>query len=267
MIEQTNMRSMAGGSLSIVVPLYNEEENVLPLVEEIAAVAARLPPLELILVDDGSTDRTPQRMAEAASRFPFVRTVSYQPNRGQSAALLEGLRSSRGDLIAMLDGDLQNDPADLPRLVSEIADVDCVLGYRAQRRDVWSRRLASQVANRVRNAITRDGARDTGCTLKIFRRELIGDLPPLDGVHRFMPAWFALHGRRMRQVPVRHRARRYGRSKYSNLRRLPRTLLDLFGFWWYRRRYLGTRPPLPGAAGPAAPVAGSESPHPDRLIR
>ena len=225
--------------LSVVVPLYNEEENVLPLVEEIAAVAEALPPFELILVNDGSTDSTPERMEQAARRFAFVRTVSYQPNRGQSAALLEGFRASRGDLIAMLDGDLQNDPADLPRLVAEIAAVDCVLGYRAQRRDVWSRRLASRIANCVRNAITRDGARDTGCTLKIFRRELIGDLPPLDGVHRFMPAWFALHGRRMKQVPVSHRPRRHGRSKYSNLRRLPRTLLDLFGFWWYRRRFLG----------------------------
>jgi len=225
--------------LSVVVPLYNEEENVLPLVEEIAAVAEALPPFELILVNDGSTDSTPERMEQAARRFAFVRTVSYQPNRGQSAALLEGFRASRGDLIAMLDGDLQNDPADLPRLVAEIAAVDCVLGYRSHRRDVWSRRLASRIANCVRNAITRDGARDTGCTLKIFRRELIGDLPPLDGVHRFMPAWFALHGRRMKQVPVSHRPRRHGRSKYSNLRRLPRTLLDLFGFWWYRRRFLG----------------------------
>ncbi len=233
--------------LSVVVPLYNEEENVLPLVEEIAAVAEALPPFELILVNDGSTDSTPERMEQAARRFAFVRTVSYQPNRGQSAALLEGFRASRGDLIAMLDGDLQNDPADLPRLVAEIAAVDCVLGYRAQRRDVWSRRLASRIANCVRNAITRDGARDTGCTLKIFRRELIGDLPPLDGVHRFMPAWFALHGRRLKQVPVSHRPRRHGRSKYSNLRRLPRTLLDLFGFWWYRRRFLGKADESPPA--------------------
>ena len=225
--------------LSIVVPLFNEEDNILPLVEEIAGLSANLPRFELVLVDDGSRDATRTRMEEAARRYPFVRTVVYQPNRGQSAALLEGFRASRGDLIAMLDGDLQNDPADLPRMLEEMEGVDCVCGYRARRHDTWSRRWASRFANRVRNAVTHDGIRDTGCTLKVFRRELLADLPPLDGVHRFMPAWFALHGRRMKQVPVSHRPRRHGRSKYSNLRRLPRTLLDLFGFWWYRRRFLG----------------------------
>lgn len=225
--------------LSVVVPLYNEEENVPALLEEIAAVAPQLPAFELILVDDGSTDGTAARIAEAQSQYPFVRSVSYQPNRGQSAALLAGFQAARGELIAMLDGDLQNDPADIPRLLQELQDADCVCGYRAERHDRWSRRIASRVANYVRNLVTHDGVRDTGCTLKVFRRELIADLPPLNGVHRFMPAWFRLHGRTLKEVPVRHRPRHYGRSKYSNWRRLPRTLLDLFGFWWYRRRFLG----------------------------
>jgi glycosyltransferase involved in cell wall biosynthesis len=153
--------------------------------------------------------------------------------------MLDGFRQARGAVIVTMDGDLQNDATDIPRLLDALKNCDVVCGYRANRRDTWSRRAASRLANAVRNLVTRDGIRDTGCSLKAFRRECAADLPPLNGVHRFMPAYFRLHGRRIEQIPVNHRARKHGRSKYTNLKRLPATVLDLFGFWWYRRRLLG----------------------------
>lgn len=155
--------------------------------------------------------------------------------------MLFGLQNAAGDVLVTMDGDMQNNPADIPKLLEALKDSDVVCGYRANRRDTWSRRVGSRLANRVRNWFTHDGVRDTGCSLKVFKRICVGDLPPLRGVHRFMPAYFKLNGRVMREMPVDHRARTQGQSKYTNLKRLPATIFDLIGFIWYRRRYL---PPL-----------------------
>ena len=224
--------------VTIVVPVYNEEANVETLAAELDAVSLSLPDLEVLFVDDGSTDSTWDRIQACARRFSSVRGLRYEPNRGQSAAMLEGLRNARGDVLVIMDGDLQNDPADVPRLVARIGEGDVVCGYRAKRRDTWARRAGSRLANWVRNRVTRDGVRDTGCSLKAFRRECASDLPPLNGVHRFMPAYFKLNGRKVVEIPVNHRPRMHGVSKYTNLKRLPRTVLDLVGFVWYRKRHV-----------------------------
>lgn len=226
--------------VSVIVPFYNEAENVLPLLEELAALSGALPELEVIMVDDGSQDGTWAQVEAAVARWPeLARGLRHARNRGQSAAMLTGLAQATGELLVTLDGDLQNNPADIPALVSLIGPhCDVVCGYRANRRDSWSRRLASRLANAVRNRFTRDGVRDTGCSLKAFRAACRADLPPLDGVHRFMPAYFALNGRRIREIAVDHRPRRRGLSKYTNWKRLPKTVFDLVGFIWYRKRYL-----------------------------
>jgi len=225
--------------ISVVVPVYNEEGNIRPLAEELQAPALQGLDLEAVFVDDGSADATWAQIEACSEAFPAVRGLRMPRNCGQSAAMLAGLRSARGEVLVTMDGDLQNDPADIARLVEALDDgTDVVCGWRAERRDRWSRRAASRIGNAVRNRFTRDGIRDTGCSLKAFRRPCIGDLPPLDGVHRFMPAYFLLHGRTIRQIPVGHRPRIHGTSKYTNWCRLPRTLFDLVGFCWYRRRCL-----------------------------
>ena len=224
--------------ISVVIPVYQEQDNVIPLLEEFVPVARQWPDMEVLVVDDGSTDATWSRLMEAASRFPFLRGLRADRNRGQSAAMLLGLREARGDILVTLDGDRQNNPADIPRLVEATQRFDVVCGYRAHRRDTWSRRLASRIGNGIRNAVTHDGLRDTGCSLKAFRRVCVADLPPVNGVHRFMGAYFRLAGRTIEQLPVDHRPRTHGTSKYTNLKRLPRTAFDLVGFMWYRSRIL-----------------------------
>ena len=224
--------------VSVVVPVYNEEENIEPLAAELSGLSGVLPALEILLVDDGSTDGTWSRIEASRRKFPAVRGVRCPCNRGQSSALLIGLKNAAGDVLVTLDGDMQNNPADIPRLLEALDGCDAVCGYRANRQDTWSRRLGSRLANRIRNRFTRDDIRDTGCSLKVFRKACVADLPPLRGVHRFMPAYFKLNGRVVKELPVDHRARTRGQSKYTNLKRLPATILDLIGFIWYRRRYL-----------------------------
>jgi dolichol-phosphate mannosyltransferase len=233
--------------VSIIVPVFNEEDNIAPLAEEIAAACGGLPGIEILFVDDGSRDGTWACVEAGRARFPLLTGLRFAHNRGQSAALLAGCRKAAGDVIVTMDGDLQNDPADIPGLLKRLDTCDVVCGYRVDRKDTWSRRVGSRAANAVRNWFTHDGIRDIGCTLKAFRRECAADLPPLNGVHRFMPAYFTLHGRRIEQVPVAHRPRRFGTSKYTNLRRLPRTLFDLMGFVWYRRRLLTRLEPDSGS--------------------
>lgn len=226
--------------ISVVTPVYNEADNIAPLAAEFKQLLSRLPDLEVLFVDDGSTDDTWERIRDAARQNEHVRGLRTAANHGQSSAMLHGLHAAKGDILVTMDGDLQNRPGDIAQLVEALEGVDVVCGYRATRRDTWSRRIASRVANRVRTWITADGVRDTGCSLKAFHRKCLGDLPFLNGVHRFMPAYFTLNGRSLREVAVEHRPRQHGESKYTNWSRLPRGVLDLFGFWWYRRRYLRT---------------------------
>jgi len=220
--------------VTVVVPLFNEEENVPILQGELTAALSGID-YEIIFVDDGSADRTAQRI-EAGPRF---RVVRFEHNAGQSAAMYAGLQNARGAVAVLIDGDLQNDPADIPKLLAEIArGADLVCGYRAQRKDTAVKRITSRIANFVRSRFTRDGVRDTGCTLKAMRRECIGALVPFKGMHRFIPALVKGAGYRLVEVPVNHRPRKFGQSKYGLGNRAWRATMDMFGVRWLLSRRL-----------------------------
>ncbi|PYI91891.1 MAG: glycosyltransferase [Verrucomicrobia bacterium] len=227
---------MSAGSpaISVVVPLFNEEENVPILQGELTTALGGLD-YEIIFVDDGSVDGTVQRIASD----PRVRLVQFERNAGQSAAMYAGLNSARGEVAVLIDGDLQNDPADIPKLLAEIErGADLVCGYRAQRKDTMVKRITSRVANFVRSRFTKDGVRDTGCTLKAMKRECITALLPFKGMHRFIPALVKGAGYRLVEVPVNHRPRKFGQSKYGLGNRALRATMDMFGVRWLLSRRL-----------------------------
>jgi len=220
--------------VSVVVPLFNEEASMPILQSELRAALGDLDH-EIIFVDDGSIDRTVERIENA----PNVRVVRFAKNAGQSAAIYAGLQAACGATAVLIDGDLQNDPADIPKLLAEISrGADLVCGYRAQRKDTLIKRLTSRVANFVRSRFTKDGVRDTGCTLKAMRRECIGALIPFKGMHRFIPALIKAAGYRLVEIPVNHRPRRFGRSKYGLGNRALRATIDMFGVRWLLSRRL-----------------------------
>ena len=220
--------------VSVVVPLFNEEESISILQTELTAALKDLD-YEIIFVDDGSLDDTADRI-EAA---PNIRLIRFEKNAGQSAAIYAGVMAARGATLVLIDGDLQNDPADIPRLLAEIArGADLVCGYRAQRRDTRVKRLTSRIANAVRSRFTRDGVRDTGCTLKAMRHECVSALVPFKGMHRFIPALVKGAGFGLVEIPVNHRLRRFGRSKYGLGNRALRATIDMFGVRWLLSRRL-----------------------------
>jgi dolichol-phosphate mannosyltransferase len=226
--------------VSVVVPVCNERDNVLPLAREIqAALAGR--PYETIFVDDGSTDGTAEAARAARAEGLGVRLVRHAVRSGQSAAVATGVRAARAPWIATLDGDGQNDPADIPRLLDTARRggsprLRLVMGNRATRRDTWLRRLSSRVANGVRGGLLGDGTPDTGCGIKVFDRAVFMDMPRFDHMHRFMPALFQREGYEVVSVPVNHRERTRGTSKYGLHNRLWVGIVDLFGVMWLIRR-------------------------------
>jgi dolichol-phosphate mannosyltransferase len=202
-------------AISLVVPVFNEAANIPILIAEIhAAMSPLVQPYEIIYVNDGSTDESLAVLQELARSDSRVRVFSHGHNAGQSAALTTGFRAARGKAIVTLDADLQNDPADIPRLLAVLEGCDVVSGVRQRRRDPWSRRASSRVANAVRNWVLREAIVDVGCALKVYRREVLDGLPLFDGVHRFLPTLTRWNGARVRELPVAHRPRRHGRSKY-----------------------------------------------------
>ena len=220
--------------VSVVVPLFNEEENV-PILQSELAAALEGHDYEIIFVDDGSSDATVTRIAAG----PRIRIVQFARNAGQSAAIYAGLHVASGRIAVLIDGDLQNDPADVPKLVAEVErGADLVAGYRAQRKDTLVKRLTSRIANAVRSRFTKDGVRDTGCTLKAMRRECIATLVPFKGMHRFIPALIKGAGYKVVEVPVNHRPRKYGQSKYGLGNRAVRATVDMFGVRWLLSRQL-----------------------------
>ena len=229
--------------LSIVVPVFNEEDNILPLVKEVQrAFAAGDYDYELVFVDDGSTDRTWERIKEARALEPRVRGLHHTRNAGQSAALWTGLQSTEAPLIATLDGDLQNDPADLPRLLHELNRYDFVCGVRAKRNDSWLRRVSSRAARRARKLALKVDFCDTGCAVRAFRRSALKGLFPFNGLHRFMPVLVHAAGGRTLEIAINHRARIAGKSKYGLHNRLWRGIADLFAMAWYQKRRIGDIP-------------------------
>jgi dolichol-phosphate mannosyltransferase len=227
---------------SVVVPVCNEAENVEPLAREIdAALAGR--PYEMIFVDDGSTDDTAAILKKLKLSLPALRVLRHSFRSGQSAAVATGVRAARGSWIATLDGDGQNDPADIPKLIAARdaaanRGVQLFMGNRkASRKDTAFRKLQSSVANGVRSSLLGDGTPDTGCGIKLFSRELFLELPRFDHMHRFLPALFQRHGALVISVPVSHRPRLRGTSKYGMLNRLWVGIVDIAGVMWLRRRY------------------------------
>jgi glycosyltransferase involved in cell wall biosynthesis len=221
-------------AVSVVVPVFNEEDNVSILQSELRTALAGLDH-EIVFVDDGSTDRSAEKIERAAN----VCVLRFVKNTGQSAALYAGIKAARGRTIVMIDSDLQNDPADIPRLLAEIArGPDLVCGYRAKRKDTLTKRLTSRIANFVRSRFTKDYVRDTGCTLKAMKRECAEVLVPFKGMHRFIPALIRGAGYKLVEIPVNHRPRRFGQTKYGFGSRAWRATMDMFGVRWLLSRRL-----------------------------
>jgi glycosyltransferase involved in cell wall biosynthesis len=225
--------------VSIVVPVYNEEESLPVLAEEIGAAMAEVTPdYELLWVDDGSTDGGPAVLARLAAADPRVRVLRLRRNSGQSAALAAGFANARAEVVVTLDADLQNDPADIPRLLAALDGCDVVCGVRTARQDTWVRRLSSRIANGVRNRLTHEAVTDVGCTLRAARAEHLRRIPVFKGMHRFLPTLLRMEGARVREVPVRHRPRRYGEAKYGIGNRLWRGIADLLAVRWLQSRWI-----------------------------
>ena len=230
------------GRLSVVVPVKNEQDNIEPLIREIVAALQGRAEFEIIYINDGSTDRTQQILDTLKQELPMLRVIRHRDACGQSQAVTSGVRAARYEWIATLDGDGQNDPADIPALLARLADMhlddnlELLAGWRAQRNDTYLRRLSSKVANKVRARLLKDNTPDTGCGLKLFARESFLRLPNFDHMHRFLPALVMRGGGEVVSVPVHHRARERGMSKYGVHNRLWVGIVDLFGVAWLQRR-------------------------------
>ncbi len=230
------------GRLSVVVPVKNEQDNVEPLIREIAAALSGNTTFEIIYINDGSTDATQSRLLALKTGFPMLRVITHRASCGQSRAVTTGVTAARYEWIATLDGDGQNDPADIPALLAKLADptqpanLELLAGWRAQRNDTFLRRISSKIANGVRSRLLKDNTPDTGCGLKVFARETFLLLPNFDHVHRFLPALVMRNGGAVVSVPVHHRARERGTSKYGVHNRLWVGIVDLFGVAWLQRR-------------------------------
>lgn len=224
---------------SVVIPLKNEEGNIVDLVDELEPVMQAFnQPWELLCIDDGSTDRTPLLLKELAKKKNFLRVITFKRNYGQSSAFAAGFKLARGAYVITLDGDRQNDPADIPKLVEAIATCDMVCGYRANRRDSWVKKITSFLANQVRKRVCQDGVRDTGCSLKIYRSVALKEIKMFQGMHRFLPALFKNEGFRVSEVQVNHRERTRGKTNYSFLNRSFNTVADMLAVRWMRKRHL-----------------------------
>ena len=231
---------MSGGvALSVVVPVKDEAGNVGPLAREIAA-ALTGQSHEILFIDDGSSDGTAAALTALKAEIPQLRVLRHGRNLGQSRSIRSGVKAARGGIIITLDGDGQNDPADIPKLLAALSpDVAMVSGVRVKRKDSASRRLASRLGNGLRSALLGDGASDTGCGLKAFRRDMFLDLPYFDHLHRFLIALVMREGGKVMFVPVNHRPRLTGASKYTNFGRLLVSVQDLLGVRWLQRRHRG----------------------------
>jgi dolichol-phosphate mannosyltransferase len=228
--------------LSVVIPVRNEAENILPLLAEIHAALEGKAEFEVVYVDDGSADATPQRLAEAMRLHSRLRVLAHRETCGQSTALMTGFRAARGEWIATLDGDGQNDPADIPKLLAARdaggapANLQLIAGYRKARRDTWLKRVSSRIANGVRGSLLGDATPDTGCGLKLIQRAAVLELPFFDHMHRFLPALIQRNGGATISVEVNHRPRTRGVSNYGLFDRLWVGIVDLVGVAWLQRR-------------------------------
>ncbi len=229
--------------LSIVVPVFNEQDNLRKLMQEIAAALDPQPiDYEVVFVDDGSTDESLAVLKELAASYSRLRYISFEENRGQSAAFCAGFDEALAPRVATMDADLQNDPADLPAML-RLYDQgnEMVIGWRVKRKDVWIKRIGSKVANAIRNRLTRESVRDTGCSLKIMDKDMVCRIPRFNGMHRFLPTLMKMQGARVAEIKVNHRPRHEGESKYGTWDRAVAGAYDLIGVRWLQGRHFSYR--------------------------
>jgi len=223
--------------ISVVVPVYNEEGNLPVLIPALVEVLKNLGrSYEMIFVDDGSSDESRRILKEMASEHASLRILRFKENRGLSTALVAGMREARGEIIVTLDSDLQNDPADIPRLLEYLDRYDMATGWRQKREDKWLKKISSKIGNAVRNWVSGENIQDSACTLRAFKKECIQEIPVFNGMHRFFSTLVKMRGFGIIEVPVAHHPRRFGKSKYNIRNRMVRSFIDLLAVRWMKRR-------------------------------
>lgn len=223
--------------ISIIIPLYNEVDNIEPLGRSIIdAMQGRN--YEVVFVDDGSTDGSPEKLREWCAQHTNFRTVHFKKNAGQTAAMDAGFRHATGKYVVSMDADMQNDPADIPKLIEKLNTFDMVCGWRQKRNDPWIKRISSKVANYIRNKLSREDIRDTGCSLKAYRRDCLDHIKLYNGMHRFLPTLFKMEGFSVTEIVVNHYPRKFGKSKYGISNRAFRAFVDLLVVRWMKKRKL-----------------------------
>jgi dolichol-phosphate mannosyltransferase len=227
---------------SVVIPLKNEEENIADLIDELEPIMQSLKnPWELLCIDDGSTDNTVDTLSKLIKKKPFLRVLTFDRNYGQSCAFDAGFKHARGEWIITLDGDRQNDPADIPKLLALTANNDLICGHRIDRQDPWHKKITSKLANFVRSRFCSDDVQDTGCSLKVYRKACLNQIKMYKGMHRFLPALFKIEGFRIAEVPVNHRERVKGITKYNFFNRSFNTIADMLAVRWMCKRHIDYR--------------------------
>jgi len=241
--------------LSLVIPAFNEQENIGVLLQRVeAALLLTQKPFEVLMIDDGSNDDTPRMLDEAMKTRPWLRVIRLAKNSGQSAAFDAGFKAARGEIIATIDADLQNDPEEIPRLLPMLEGFDMVNGWRQKRHDSKFRLIQTRIANGVRNWLSQETIHDSACSLKLYRRHCLNGIQLYTGMHRFMPTLVKMRGFTVTEVPVKHSPRFAGVSKYGMWNRVFRALVDLMAVRWMKKRYLRytateiTRPALENRA-------------------
>jgi dolichol-phosphate mannosyltransferase len=225
--------------ISVVVPVYNEEKNLPVLVPRIAQVLESLgKSYEMIFVDDGSTDESRKVLKEMVSQYPHIRILGFKKNCGETAAGAAGLKEARGKVIVTMDADLQNDPRDIPTMLEYLKEYDMVTGWRQKRDDSWVKRITSKIANNIRNWMSGETIRDSGCTFRAYKRECLQNLKLYKGMHRFMPTLIRMEGFRVVEIPIAHYPRKFGVSKYSTWNRMWRAFIDLLAVKWMKSRHI-----------------------------
>jgi len=225
--------------ISAVIPVFNEEENLTILVPKLAEALKGLSfPYEMIFVDDGSSDGSRRILKEMAFHYPSLRIIGFKENRGLSTALYAGMKEARGEKIVTLDSDLQNDPADIPRLMEYLDDYDMATGWRQKREDPWLKKISSKIANSIRNRLSGEDIKDSACTLRVFKKECVKDIKAFNGMHRFLSTLARMEGYGVVEVPVSHHPRRFGKSKYNIRNRIWRSFVDLLAVRWMKSRHI-----------------------------
>lgn len=225
--------------ISVVIPVYNEEENLPTLISQLTEVLEGLgSSYEMVFVDDGSTDQSRKILRERASQDPQIRMLRFKKNCGETAAGAAGLKEARGKVIITIDADLQNDPKDIPRMLDYLKDYDMVTGWRQEREDSWVKRVTSKIANGIRNWLSGEAIRDSGCTFRAYRRECLQNLKLYKGMHRFMPTLVKMEGFQVIEIPIAHHPRKFGESKYNTWNRMWRAFVDLLAVKWMKSRHI-----------------------------